>query len=239
MIIFAHRGSSGEAPENTMAAFRQAIDDGAGGVELDVQADREGEPLVIHDELLGRTVTGGGRVGDLSRAEARSLDAGSWFHGRFAGEAIPELAEVLELFRPTEMIVNIELKTARIQSPGLVERVLELVEAMGMMEQVLLSSFNHHALMEIGRRNPRPQCAALVLAHLIRPWDYAATHGFDALHPPITACTKELVAECHARGLAVRPFTVDDMESLRLCTEIGVDGLFTNYPRRVRDWLEL
>ncbi len=238
MKIFAHRGNSGEAPENTMAAFRQAIEAGAAGVELDVQAGRDGLPVVIHDEFLGRTVAGEGWVGERTLAELKGMDAGTWFDARFAGETVPALTEVLELLRPTGLLLNIEFKTGRFPYPGLVPKVLELVAQAGMNERVILSSFNHHTLAEAKTLAPRLECAVLMESHLIKPWEYTTGNGFQALHPVKYACTEELVGESRVRGLAVRPYTANDRETAFSLFALAVDGIFTNHPRLMVEWWE-
>src|SRR5579863_1834901 len=127
MEIFAHRGNSGEAPENTLAAFRQVAGVGADGVEFDVQLSRDGVPVVIHDETVDRTTDGKGAVAGLTLAQLQVLDAGKWFGAAFAGERIPTLEAVLEVFRGASIRVNIELKTNRTPYPGLSQKVIDLV----------------------------------------------------------------------------------------------------------------
>ena len=234
--IFAHRGASISAPENTAAAFERAVTSGADGVEFDVQRTLDGEIVVIHDESLERTTGHTAQVGDISLNALRKLDAGGWFAPEFRGQPVPTLAEVLEMFRPTGMSINIELKTNRRPYPGLVGEVLGLVRQSGLAERVILSSFNHANLAEARTLAPEVACAAIVETQLLQPWDYVTRHGFQALHPGHHGVTGELVAECHARGVAVRPWTVDgQMEALALM-ELGVDGIITNCPGELLQW---
>lgn len=236
--IFAHRGSSGEAPENTLAAFRLAVQQRAAGVEMDVHAAKGGEPVVIHDESVRRTTGGTGAVGDFSPAELGRMDAGGWFDPSFAGEKVPSLAEVLHLLAPSELRIALELKTNVRSYPGLVERVLESIGRAGLERRVVLSSFNLETLAEAMALAPGLEFAVLLDAHPIAPWDFGARHGFQALHPPLPACTAELVRQSHAAGLRVRPYTVDDRASAHRLFALGVDGLFTNFPLRMRQWWE-
>ena len=233
MEIFAHRGNSGEAPENTLSAFEQAISLGADGVELDVQASSDGVPVVIHDEELGRTAGGRGWVGEHSLGELKKLDAGSWFNGSFAGEGIPTLAEVLDLLLPSPLLINIELKTFRFPYQGLAGKVLGLIRERGLGERVILSSFNHLTLAEARVTAPHIRMAALLRSHLIQCWDYAQRHGFQALHLSQHTISETLLAECRARKVTVRAFTVDDPEEAGKLRDWGVDGIFTNHPRRI------
>jgi len=213
MQIIGHRGNAGEAPENTLAAFRQAIALGADGVEFDVHLSRDGVPVVIHDESLERTTSGRGRVSDATAAALAALEAGAWFD--------PPLA------------VHIELKTARFPYPGLVPAVLAAVSAAGLTGRTVLSSFNHHTLREAMGLSPRLPCAALLDGRLLEPWDYAARHGFQALHPFHPAVDEAFVRECHGRGLVVRPYTVDDPVEVARLRGCGVDALISNHPRRL------
>ncbi len=239
--LFAHRGDSGGAPENTLAAFRRVRDTGADGVEFDVQATRDGVPVVIHDESLERTTDGRGLLQEHTLEEIRRLDAGSWRDPAFAGERVPTLAEALEVFRGTPLTVNLEVKTHILPYPGLAEAVVGEVRAQEMSGQVLLASFNHHTLLELGRLAPEIPRAVLVRSHLIEPWTYVAAHGFHALHPEHHACTETLVRGCHAAGLAVRAFAPNDEEDVRRLIGMGVDAVLTSYPARMvalRDSLE-
>ena len=233
MQIIGHRGNAGEAPENTLAAFRQAIALGADGVEFDVHLSRDGVPVVIHDESLERTTSGRGRVSDATAAALAALEAGAWFDPPLAGEGVPSLAAVLALLAPSPLAVHIELKTARFPYPGLVPAVLAAVSAAGLTGRTVLSSFNHHTLREAMGLSPRLPCAALLDGRLLEPWDYAARHGFQALHPFHPAVDEAFVRECHGRGLVVRPYTVDDPVEVARLRGCGVDALISNHPRRL------
>ena len=238
LMIFAHRGYSAAAPENTLAAFQKAVAVGAEGVELDVQYSRDGAPVVIHDESLERTAGREGLVKDTPLAELKSLDVGSWFDPAYAAERIPLLTEALDYLKPTSLAVNIELKTRRFAYPGLASGVVRAVKEMGMQERVTVSSFNHHSLAEVRALTPELACAALIFEWMIEPWCYVARHGFQALHPVEYAVTETLVAECHARGLAVRPWVVNEREPALALMAMGVDGIVTNEPEKLLAWRE-
>lgn len=233
MDIFAHRGNSSEAPENTLVAFRAARLPGITGVELDVQLSKDGVPVVIHDERLERTTTGSGWVGDHSLAQLKQLDAGRWFGPAYAAERLPTLAELLELFRGGGMSVNIELKTNRVPYPGLVPATLREIERQGMEQQVILSSFNHHSLKEARALSPRVACAAILHDRLLELCDYGLRHGFQALHVHFSMVDAELIEDCRAAGLPIRAWTVDDVAAARRLAQLGVAGLITNRPRDV------
>lgn len=237
-IIIAHRGNSGEAPENTMAAFSQLSETGAGGVEFDVQASRDGVPMVIHDETLNRTTDGSGAVAEFSAAQLAQLDAGSWFAPEFRGESIPKLAEVLDLFSGTGLMINIEFKTTINPYAGLVPSVVALVRERSMTHRVIVSSFNHNTLLELEQHAPEIFRAALSDTHLAEPWDYCLRNRFAAYHPEKHGCGKALIDRCHEEGLAVRCYTVDDTDEAMRLLQMGIDGLFTNFPRRLGTLLD-
>ena len=228
--IFAHRGNRVAAPENTLAAFRAVAATGADGVEFDVQLSADGKPVVIHDETLARTTDGAGAVRDHSLAALRALDAGRWFGDAFVGERIPTLAEVLDVFRDGEQILNVELKTSIEPYPGLVRAALAEVRNAALEARVVLSSFNHYTLLDAAWLAPDMPRAALFSDVLIAPWDYARHHGFSAVHPERHGCEAKLIRSCHEAGLAVRTYTVNDPREAERLMALGVDGIFTDDP---------
>jgi glycerophosphoryl diester phosphodiesterase len=232
MEIYAHRGNSGEAPENTLAAFRQVLDADADGVEFDVHLSRDGFPVVIHDESVQRTGGTPGAVGDLTLAELQRLDVGAWFGAAFAGERMPTLEATLEVFRGGPLRVNIELKTDRRDYPGIAGAVIERVQRLGMQRQVLVSSFNHRTLLEARTLAPELEYAVLTSDQMLEPWSYVRLHGFQAFHPRGWAVDEELVRRCHGAGIKVRPWVVDDPQRGAQLEAMGVDALITNHPRR-------
>ncbi|MFI5400013.1 MAG: glycerophosphodiester phosphodiesterase [SAR324 cluster bacterium] len=232
MEIFAHRGNSGEAPENTLAAFRQVLDVGADGVEFDVHLSRDGIPVVIHDEVVNRTSDGNGWVRDMTLAELQRLDVGKWFGAEFAGERIPTLEATVGLFRGSALRVNIELKTDRVAYPGLARAVTDMVRRIGMQRQALVSSFNHLTLLEARTMAPELEYAVLSSDQMLEPWQYVRRYGFQAYHPRGVAVDEELVRRCHEAGIKVRPWVVDDLQLGARLAALGVDALITNHPRR-------
>ncbi|OWA33931.1 hypothetical protein B9G55_16450 [Saccharibacillus sp. O16] len=231
-IIFAHRGASGTRPENTMAAFRRAVELGATGIETDVQLSADGELVLIHDETLTRTASAPGWVGDQTYEQLRSLDAGSWFHPDFMGERIPHLNELLKLAREWNIIVNIELKNTVRAYEGMEQKVIEAVREQRMEQQVILSSFNHYSLDQCKKLAPEIRTGILYMEGLYQPWTYAKTLGADALHAYDPAVRAEWVGEARAVGVDYHPFTVNDEGRLRELIGMGVAGVITDYPDR-------
>jgi len=218
-----------DAPENTLPAFALALGQGADGVELDVQLTRDDEVVVIHDETLERTTTGRGWVADHSWADLRALDASGRRPG-FAGTPIPLLAEVLELLADSDALANVELKTDAMPYHGIEERVLEVVEASGVGDRVVFSSFNHHTLRTLRRLGAPQPLGALLSDRLLKPWQYAAGIHVAAIHPPVRAVTRKFVTKSHARGLKVNAWTADTERDLRRLLAYGVDAIITDVP---------
>src|SRR3954465_9330714 len=151
-LIYAHRGASADAPENTLAAFRLALEQGADGIELDAQRCASGEVVVVHDESLLRTTGHAALVTRTPWSTLRALDAGAWKAERFRGERVPLLAEVLAAF---PLLVNVELKCERSDDRGLTAEVVRIVREGGAEERVLLSSFNPLCLLRARTLAPR------------------------------------------------------------------------------------
>lgn len=228
--IWAHRGASRYAPENTIPAFELAIAQGAEGVEFDVQLSADGAIVVIHDETLGRTTDGAGAVGEHTLAQLQALDAGAGHQG-YEGTRIPTLTEVLELLAPTSLAINIELKNSEVPYPGLERAVLAQIAAFGIEGRVVLSSFNHYSLRELKGMKQPCQLAMLSNDPLFRPWKYAQKLGATAIHPPVhTIFGKSYVRKAAAFGIVVRPWVVNGERTLRRMFGYGVDAVFTDVP---------
>ena len=209
--IYAHRGASGAAPENTLEAFDLAARMGAQGVELDVHLTRDGELVVTHDETVERVSDGQGWVKDLTLKELKALH-----------------------FNRTKLGINIELKNSCVNYPDLEKRVIELAAREFNLERVIFSSFNHYSMLKVKQMDPGLICGLLYDATLVRPWAYANALGMDALHPMYT----ELLipgGECaaaHQAGVRVHTWTVNEEEDIRNVLLEGADIVITNYPDR-------
>ncbi|QKG84808.1 glycerophosphodiester phosphodiesterase [Kroppenstedtia pulmonis] len=236
--VYAHRGYSAVAPENTVAAFRQAAEVKADGIELDVQLSRDGEVIVIHDETVKRTTGQKGKVKDLTLEELHRLDAGSWFSADWKGEKIPTLNEVLQLAAESGMKVNIELKNNKYPYPGLEEKVLQSVEYFGLMKKTIISSFNHYSLRRVKERVPQVETAILYMASLFEPWNYTKRIGVASIHSYWPTTEKEMVEQCHKLSLPVRPFTVNRVQEMRRLIRLGVDGVITDKVEQFQAELE-
>ena len=235
VLVVAHRGFSGAAPENTLAAFREAIKVGSDMIELDIQLSKDGKIVVIHDETLERTTDGQGKVADLTFREIRKLDAGSWFGPQFSGEKIPTLQEVLELAKG-KVLVNIEIKSpSHGQYPitELAGQGLEAVKKAGLLNRVIFSSFNPASLEWVQNKEPRAWVAFLY--H--RDWDSLAevTKGenWQVLNLRNSFLTREKIEKIHREGIKINVYTVNSEEELEQFVKWGADGLITNHPDRL------
>lgn len=216
--IWAHRGASAYAPENTLEAFALAADQGADGIELDVQLSADGALAVIHDETVDRTTTGTGAVADLPMDQLAAL-------------GVPTLDEVFAAVAPTGMLVNVELKNGINFYPGIEQKVLAAIEAAGLRERVLVSSFNHYSLKTLQQLDRGIPVGLLFAEGLYLPWEYAAGFGARAIHPALPFLQVPGVVEyAHAAGIEVNVWTVDEPDHLAACVRLGVDAIITNRP---------
>ncbi len=236
--IWAHRGARREAPENTLPAFERAITQGADGVELDVQLTSDDVMVVIHDETVDRTTNGSGAVAAHTLAELQLLDASAGLPG-FGGTRIPTLLDVLDLLVPAGLIINIELKNACEEYPGLERKVLEAIASWDAADQVVLSTFNHYSLKTLQELGAVSELGMLFSDPLYSPWCYASTLKVNAIHPPTGCVLGPAYVRCaQEEGLAVRPWVANDDGELRRLFKWGVDAVFTDAPgraRRIRD----
>lgn len=233
MEIFAHRGASGNYPENTIAAFKEAARLPVYGVEFDVHMTADGELVVIHDESIDRTSDGTGYMKDLSLAELKEYDFGSWFSSEFQGETIPTLAEVLDVFDSTGHRLNIELKSDIFSYEGMVAKVLDLIAERQMDSRVIISSFDHSAIRTVKQLKPQIETAALFMEVLVHPLDYLQKIPADALHILFPAAIRPSMAEVINSGLPVRTFTVNDETYATMLKKAGVQSIFTDYPEKM------
>lgn len=229
--IFAHRGASGYAPENTIPAFELAHEQGADGIELDVQLAKDGEVVVIHDETIDRVSTGKGFVRDYTLRELRQFSFHNSMEAYASGVEIPTLAEALRLVKPWGMRVNIELKTGVFWYPGLEEKTAKIVRDAEMEGQVIYSSFNHYSIREIQKAAPGAETAYLFNDVALDMPGYARRNGVDGLHPALSHMQMPGFLEEYQRcGLALRVWTVNREEDLKMLFAAGVTAVITNLP---------
>lgn len=220
--VIAHRGASGSYPENTLLAFREALAAGARWLELDVHLSADRQLLVIHDAHLQRTTSGHGRVGQYPFTELRQLDAG-------LGEPIPLLEEVLDL-ASGRAGVNIELKGR--ETGKAVAALLRKRTSGGKADQVLVSSFNMDELRQLSAQLPRIAVGLLAEKVDQQLWRFVEELQPWSLHLRSDCVDRQLVGEAHRRGLKLLAYTVNDPRQLQQLKDVGVDGVFTDFPER-------
>jgi glycerophosphoryl diester phosphodiesterase len=227
-LCIAHRGASGLEPENTLRSFACAIGLGAKWLELDVQ--RLGDDLVVfHDDTVDRTTDGTGRLQDFTLGQLRALDAG-------AGERVPLLSEVLELVAGRARI-HVELKGEGTAAPTVALLTQALATGPWTAGSFVVSSFAWDRLQEVRTLAPSLPVAALVSGHVLpEALEAAARLGAEAVHLGKWAARAGVVRDAHARGLAVRVFTVNERWEFELMRRIAVDAVFTDHPERILAW---
>ena len=232
-IIFAHRGASASAPENTLAAFELALAQNADAIELDVKLSADGQAIVIHDPMVDRTTGSHGRVKDLPLRELRALDAGSFFSEKFHGEKIPMLEEVFEAVGKRTFI-NVELTNYSTPRDQLVESVCMLVKKCGLQKRVMFSSFFASNLSKARAYLPEVPRGLLAFGGLLGAW--ARSFGFDfgnyqALHPYVADVTPQQVQRVHRLNRRIHVWTVNAAEDMHRLFGWGVDAIFTDDPQ--------
>lgn len=235
MKILGHRGAAGTSPENTLPSFARGLELGVDGFEFDVQLTRDNEVVICHDERVDRTSSGIGWIKDYSLKELKQLNFGVEF-GMVA--AIPTLTDLLEMLQGRSLILNVELKTGLIKYPGIVSRVVDLLEKYQVTEQSIISSFEHQTILEVIQEFPHLQTGLLYDCGLISPWLYAQSLGAGHLHPHFAFVTPELVRESHLRGMGVNTYTVNEDWELEQVALAGADIVISNYPERIAQFLK-
>ncbi|GED22087.1 glycerophosphoryl diester phosphodiesterase [Halomonas halmophila] len=233
--LIAHRGLSAQAPENTLAAVRAAHDAGIDWVELDVQLLGDGTPVIWHDHDVRRCSDGRGRLGDLTLAEAKRLDAGGWFGEAFAGEPMASLVQMLELLDELDMGLNLELKVNRGRDPkALVEGVLPVLLEAQPVARLIVSSFDARAL-DHARRHARPDCLPLGLLLERVPRDWASRcEAIDAytVHTDWRRLRAARAGEITRAGYPLLCYTANDPLAFASRWQWGVSGVISDDPTR-------
>ncbi len=231
MKVFAHRGFSGKYPENTMLAFRKALETGADGVELDVHESCDGKLVVIHDELLVRTTGRQGAVSDYTLKELSTINASKTMDDRFDA-CIPSFEEYCDFASKNRMITNIEIKTNRSWYQDIEKKTVEMVKAFHLEERVIFSSFNWLSVVRVKALAPDVPCGLLYEGQqAVRHLAYQAKdNGLQYLHPDFVLLDDEAVAECEKSGIGLNVWTVNDRERMSRLMDWKVSGVISNFP---------
>lgn len=229
--IIAHRGSKGVRPENTLAAFNKAIDEGADGIETDVHLSSDGELVIIHDETVNRTTNGEGRVFDKTLAELKELDAGGYFSEKYVDERIPTLKEVFDLLieRKYTGIFNLELKTDKIKYPGIEHKVYDFFMNHAYNFHLVYSSFNPHTISTMHKLQPDVETASLFKINTQAARKFIRRRVIQEWHPSIAWVRSH---RFFLPRVELRPWTVNSEEDIRYCYKKKFKGIITDYPAK-------
>lgn len=236
MLNIAHRGFKGAYPENTMLAFKKAIETGADGIEFDVHLTKDGELVIIHDETLERTTDGKGLVKDKTLRELKKLNASK---GILSCEVqtIPTLREYFDFAKNKDIITNIELKTSIITYEGIEKKVYDLINEYGMKDKIIISSFNHNSLIRIKEIDREIKCGVLESSRLYKPWEYVKNMGMDYFHPLNFTVNKEIAEKFLENNIGLNIWFGKADYDFSKCLDLNPTGLITDFPDRVNDLL--
>lgn len=234
-VVIAHRGASAYYPENTMAAFKGAVEMKAEMIELDVMLTKDGVPVAFHDAMLEDHTNGDGQLASYTLKELQELDAGSWFDPKFADQKIPTLEEVIA-FASGKISLNIEIKTEAVTDEihgGVEEKSLELVKKYGMENHVLFSSFDYRAIAHIKELNPDMPAAILYekkQSEKKLPSELLAEYNADAFNCSYRQLNTRRFKDIRKNNIPVFIYTIDRPSRMRKLLKMNVTGIFTNKP---------
>ena len=239
MQIFAHRGFSLQYPENTMTAFRKALEAGADGIEMDARLTQDGQIVIMHDPTIDRTTNGKGKVRNMLLQEILGLDAGIKKGVVFENERVPMLEQVFAELGG-KLLLNIELcNYDEGDNRQLANQTVELIEKYKLVDSVIISSFRFNNLVYVKDKNPGISCGLLAKQGLMGLFARNLLNhsvSVDALHPYYTDANTGLIRKEQQCGRKVRAWTVNDPQDIRQLYELGVDAIFTDDPLNSREF---
>jgi len=231
MLVIGHRGASGHAPENTLAAFRKAVALGANFIETDLQLSRDAHFVAIHDSTVNRTTNGKGDVHDLTLAQLRNLDAGSWFGSEFSGERIPTLEEILQFSKKNDVVFYLELKPGG--SWGGEHALVGALRESGELARAVAISFDEALVLRLRQIEPTLMTGLLYDGRFEDPSEKAVEVGARQLIARGDLVTPALLERARKLDLQVVCWTVNHPAHMRLLIEAGVHGIMSDYPDRL------
>jgi len=237
-MIFGHRGLSSLAPENTMAAFRCAVDHQVKWVEADVDVIADGTVIICHDSTLDRTTNRTGRYDDLTAADLAGIDAGGWFSPRFVGEPLPALSDLIDLMNDSGLNANIEIKpneTGKEATLRLIDGVITQLERLHPDVKVIVSSFSHLLLHLFKQRAPKVPVGCLYKSGTLSS-DWRSTLqivGADYIHPEDSGLTREKVQAFRRAGYGVNVWTINSLSRANELFNWGVTGVFSDIAHQI------
>ncbi len=242
IMIIAHRGANRDAPQNTMPAFVKACELSADGIETDVHMTKDGHIVLCHNYTVDKTSDGTGKIADYMLNQLLNLDFGSYFFSEFENVRIPTIDDFfIYLKNKAISIINVEIKSDKSKNRELVRKTLDAAKKYGLVDKLLISSFDGGVLKEVKAQNERcktgllyPQVSKFISDKFLPPLFYAKKIHADAIHPHKGYVDKLLVHEAHRLGLKVNVWTVNSMKKAAELVKIGVDGIITDCPFEIR-----
>jgi len=230
--VIAHRGASGHAPENTMAAFERAADLGVVFIETDLHLTRDARFVAIHDGTLERTTNGRGKVSDFTLAELRRLDNGLWYDRQYMGQRIPTLEDILDFGRKRDVVFYLEVKYEA--AWGMHHALVGALQKEQDAARTIVISFDASAIESVRKLDASIMTGLLIdegtQADAVRK---ALDVGARQLCPQAKLVTHEFVEQAHRADLLLATWTVDDAEEMRRVISVGADGVMTDFPDRL------
>lgn len=236
MLVIAHRGASGHAPENTLAAFKKAVAMGATFIETDLQMSRDARLVAIHDATLNRTTNGEGIVHDMTLAQLRQLDAGSWFGSEYAGERIPTLEELLAFSKKNDVVFYLELKPQG--SWGGEHALIGALRESGEIPRAVVISFDAAVVLNLRKIEPTLMTGLLYDGQIENPIEKAVEVGARQLLVRGDLVTPALLTGARKKDLQVVSWTVNHPAHMRALIGAGIDGIMSDYPDRLAATLQ-
>jgi glycerophosphoryl diester phosphodiesterase len=228
VLLIAHRGASGHAPENTLASFKKAVALGTNFIETDLQLTRDARLVAIHDETVDRTTNGKGAVHEMTLAELRRLDAGSWFGSEFVGERIPTLDEITAFAKKHDVVFYLEMKPGG--SWGSEHALIGGLRESGEIARTVVISFNAEILATVRKIEPTLMTGLLYDGQIDKPFERALQVGARQLAVRGDLVTPQMLSEARKRDLQVVCWTVNHAAHMRVLMSVGVDGIMSDYP---------
>lgn len=249
MEIIAHRGASGVAPENTLAAIEQAIAMGVDCIEIDVRLTKDDEVYLMHDSKVNRTTNGTGHIRFLNSSQINQLDAGSWFHPKFSDEKVPTLRKVLAVCNNKTKLL-IEVKSAnRSRYPMIVKKISDLIDEFQAHQWVTVQSFDTNVLHLFQWENPKLQISKLIVYNIglsplkiyfdekLRRGNLLDVDYLAGINVDYRYATQRLVDRIHDANKKVYCWTANQTRPMKRLLKLGVDGIITNYPDKLKQLL--
>jgi len=238
-IVIAHRGASGYYPENTMSAFKAAIEMDADMIELDVLLSKDNVPVVFHDEKLNAKTNGKGLVKDFSLSELQEFDAGSWFDKKFEKERIPTLREVLEYCKD-KILINVEIKTEAVsenKDEGIEKLVIDMITELNMQEQIIISSFDYRVFERINALDYKGRTALLYeknQSNKREPIALVNDYKVNAFNFSTRQLTNNWSDQLNSSSIPFFVYTVNDEKEMIKVMRAGAKGIFSDKPDLLR-----